>query len=132
MRFQGRIAQWNDERGFGFIAPEAGGDQVFVHISAFAPADRLAAARPRPGERVRFEGAPTWQCHERGGKADGQRQQQGEPQDGRRRIDAEALRVGEEGDADPVEPGQEEAEPERCAAQKGRAGTRRAAVQYRD
>lgn len=55
MRFEGRIAQWNDERGFGFIAPEAGGDQVFVHISAFAPADRLAAARPRPGERVRFE-----------------------------------------------------------------------------
>jgi len=55
MRFEGRIAQWNDERGFGFIAPEAGGDQVFVHISAFAPADRQVDARPRPGERVSFE-----------------------------------------------------------------------------
>lgn len=55
MRFEGRIAQWNDERGFGFIAPTAGGEQIFVHISAFASADRAADSRPQVGERVSFE-----------------------------------------------------------------------------
>ncbi|GAD24129.1 excalibur calcium-binding domain-containing protein [Acidovorax sp. MR-S7] len=55
MRFEGRIARWNDERGFGFIEPAAGGDQVFVHIRAFAPVDRGADARPRMGERISFE-----------------------------------------------------------------------------
>lgn len=55
MRFEGRLAQWNDERGFGFIEPEQGGDRVFVHINAFAPADRAAGARPNVGERIGFE-----------------------------------------------------------------------------
>ena len=35
MRYQGRIIDWNDEKGFGFITPIGGGDRVFVHISAF-------------------------------------------------------------------------------------------------
>lgn len=55
MRFDGRLIQWNDERGFGFIEPAQGGDKVFVHIRAFARADREPSARPRVGERLSFE-----------------------------------------------------------------------------
>jgi uncharacterized membrane protein YsdA (DUF1294 family)/cold shock CspA family protein len=35
MRFKGTIAEWNDDRGFGFIRPAEGGDRVFCHIKAF-------------------------------------------------------------------------------------------------
>lgn len=35
MRYQGRITEWNDERGFGFITPDGEGDPVFVHVKAF-------------------------------------------------------------------------------------------------
>lgn len=33
---KGTIAYWNDAKGFGFIAPDAGGEQVFVHIKSFS------------------------------------------------------------------------------------------------
>lgn len=33
---KGRIKTWNDERGFGFIAPQGGGADVFLHVSALA------------------------------------------------------------------------------------------------
>ena len=51
MRFEGVLSQWNDERGFGFITPSAGGEALFAHISAFP---RLAQ-RPTIGLRVSFE-----------------------------------------------------------------------------
>jgi cold shock CspA family protein len=35
MRHKGRLTEWNDDRGFGFINPLDGGSRVFVHISAF-------------------------------------------------------------------------------------------------
>lgn len=41
MRHEGKLTQWNDAKGFGFITPAAGGPRVFVHISAF----------PRDGRR---------------------------------------------------------------------------------
>ena len=39
-RQQGTLADWNDERGFGFIAPAAGGPRAFVHVSAFPRGQR--------------------------------------------------------------------------------------------
>lgn len=54
MRIDGKLAKWNDERGFGFIAPLQGGSEIFVHISAFPKDTR----RPQPGELLSFEIAP--------------------------------------------------------------------------
>jgi cold shock CspA family protein len=34
MRYQGRIGEWKDDRGFGFITPNGGGPRVFLHISS--------------------------------------------------------------------------------------------------
>ena len=51
MRIEGTLAKWNDDRGFGFIAPAQGGSEVFVHVSTF-PKD---GQRPRVGERLSFE-----------------------------------------------------------------------------
>jgi uncharacterized membrane protein YsdA (DUF1294 family)/cold shock CspA family protein len=42
MRQQGILADWNDDRGFGFITPVAAGPCVFVHISAFPRGQRPA------------------------------------------------------------------------------------------
>ena len=50
MRHQGRIAKWNDERGFGFISPSGGGNSVFFHISSFPRSDR----RPSVNEAVSY------------------------------------------------------------------------------
>lgn len=50
MRQQGRIAKWNDERGFGFISPSKGGGSVFVHISSFPHHTR----RPSVSEAVSY------------------------------------------------------------------------------
>jgi uncharacterized membrane protein YsdA (DUF1294 family)/cold shock CspA family protein len=51
MRFQGRIARWNDDKGFGFIVPEQGRDDVFLHISALENRQQ----RPIVGDIVTFE-----------------------------------------------------------------------------
>mgnify|MGYP003382147856 FL=1 len=51
MRFEGTLRSWNDERGFGFIAPTHGGQDVFVHVSAF----RARGTRPVLNQRVSFE-----------------------------------------------------------------------------
>lgn len=51
MRIEGTLEKWNDDRGFGFIAPTRGGPEVFVHISAFPKDGR----RPTIGERLTFE-----------------------------------------------------------------------------
>ena len=53
MRYLGTLVEWNDERGFGFMQAEAGGDRVFVHISAFHPKPS-PQARPQVGQRLEF------------------------------------------------------------------------------
>ncbi|MFN3912866.1 DUF1294 domain-containing protein [Hyphomonas sp.] len=40
LRVRGRLINWSDERGFGFLAPDGGGQDVFVHASAFAKEGR--------------------------------------------------------------------------------------------
>ena len=51
MRFDGTLKSWNAERGFGFITPRTGGQDIFIHVSAF-PRDGRA---PREGEALTFE-----------------------------------------------------------------------------
>ena len=50
MRTKGKITSWNDEKGFGFITPSAGGKQVFVHIKAFNNRNR----RPEINQLVTY------------------------------------------------------------------------------
>nr|WP_306790191.1 cold shock domain-containing protein [Phycicoccus sp. DTK01] len=46
----GVVARYDDERGFGFIAPDAGGPDLFVHVSVIRGAEALYQ-----GDRVRFQ-----------------------------------------------------------------------------
>jgi uncharacterized membrane protein YsdA (DUF1294 family)/cold shock CspA family protein len=54
VRIEGTITEWKERQGFGFIAPDAGGDRVFVHHSAFETTKR----RPVAGAKVIYELAP--------------------------------------------------------------------------
>jgi uncharacterized membrane protein YsdA (DUF1294 family)/cold shock CspA family protein len=51
VRHKGQITNWNDDRGFGFITPAAGGEQVFVHIKSFVNRGR----RPAGSDIVTYE-----------------------------------------------------------------------------
>lgn len=51
MRTHGTLTKWNDDRGFGFISPAQGSEEVFVHISAFP----RGGERPRINELISFE-----------------------------------------------------------------------------
>jgi cold shock protein len=49
---QGTVKWFNGEKGFGFIAPDDGSKDVFVHISAV---ERAGLRELREGQRVSFE-----------------------------------------------------------------------------
>ncbi len=51
MQFSGTLKTWHDDRGFGFIEPALGGQEIFVHIKAF-PA---GTGRPVVGQKLLFE-----------------------------------------------------------------------------
>lgn len=49
-RYYGRISNWKDDKGFGFITPNGGGDKAFLHIKAFRPNQR----RPMDDDAVSY------------------------------------------------------------------------------
>ncbi len=51
-RLTGTIKWYDAKKGFGFVAPDAGGEDVFVHHSALAPPHQ---ARIDAGDRVAFD-----------------------------------------------------------------------------
>lgn len=51
MRYQGKIVEWNDGKGFGFVLPNAGGRKIFVHLNEFVSRRQ----RPAVGDLLTFE-----------------------------------------------------------------------------
>jgi uncharacterized membrane protein YsdA (DUF1294 family)/cold shock CspA family protein len=50
MRFEGTLKSWTDDRGFGFIEPDQGGTEIFVHIKSIVNLH----GRPQVGQRLSF------------------------------------------------------------------------------
>jgi cold shock protein len=48
---QGTVKFYNDQKGFGFIAPDNGGDDVFVHATAL---ERCGMSALNEGQKVQF------------------------------------------------------------------------------
>jgi uncharacterized membrane protein YsdA (DUF1294 family)/cold shock CspA family protein len=51
LKFQGKLTHWNDEKGYGFVEPNGGGDRSFVHIKSFQKRSR----RPVEGDLITYE-----------------------------------------------------------------------------
>ena len=48
----GTVKFYNDQKGFGFIQPDSGGQDVFVHATAL---ERAGIRGLREGQKVTFE-----------------------------------------------------------------------------
>jgi CspA family cold shock protein len=62
--FEGTVKWFNPDKGFGFIAPDQGGKDVFVHIRAV---ERAGLSTLQDNQRVRF----TEKAGQKGPEADG-------------------------------------------------------------
>jgi len=51
VRYQGKITDWKDDKGFGFVTPNGGGQRVFIHIKSFSKREQ----RPVGNELVTYE-----------------------------------------------------------------------------
>lgn len=51
----GTVKWFNASKGYGFIAPEDGGNDVFVHVSAV---ERAGLSGLKEGQRVEFDVVP--------------------------------------------------------------------------
>lgn len=51
MRQRGKITRWDDDRGFGFVTDDEGGEEAFLHVSALPK----RAVRPVLGDPVTYE-----------------------------------------------------------------------------
>lgn len=51
MRYQGKLVDWREDKGFGFVTPNGGGQRAFVHITSFSSRQR----RPVGDEIVTYE-----------------------------------------------------------------------------
>jgi cold shock protein len=49
----GRVLRWNNQKAYGFILPDGGGGDVFVHIRGTKDGQALS-----PGQRVSYYLAP--------------------------------------------------------------------------
>ena len=49
---KGTVKWYNNQKAFGFIQPEAGGNDIFVHISAV---ERAGLSTLNEGQKVSFE-----------------------------------------------------------------------------
>jgi CspA family cold shock protein len=47
---KGTVKTWKSDRGFGFLEPEGGGADLFVHVSSLDGRSELS-----PGTRVEFD-----------------------------------------------------------------------------
>ncbi|PVZ70588.1 DUF1294 domain-containing protein [Pelagibaculum spongiae] len=52
MRLKGKLSNWNDQKGYGFVEPLSGGQRVFVHIKAFA---NRHGKRPADGDLIVYQ-----------------------------------------------------------------------------
>ena len=50
LRQSGTIKMWKDDKGYGFIRPDGGGQDVYAHISGFGGAPR----DPVKGDKVEY------------------------------------------------------------------------------
>lgn len=51
MRIQGKLIEWKDDKGYGFVVQNGGSERVFVHISDFAAKQK----RPTINEIITYE-----------------------------------------------------------------------------
>lgn len=54
MRETGKLVDWDDDRGFGFIQRRTGSEQIFVHIKAIRQSD----THPQLGDRLSYTVGP--------------------------------------------------------------------------